>query len=376
MAGYTAEGGKVMHIGMMNRIFVLMAALFLFFTGAAAAGSADTYVGMGDSRRAAILDAQRMALEANGVLVHASTQTQNFRVIDDRIYSVTGGFIESYSISRVSQTGDGAYFAVITNVKIGREYKDSYVDQLTRKRNVDINLGNPRIGIVISGATGGTYSGRSIFEKEFRKHGFQLYDTEQMAKSMNRTAEVAKIVNDMALLENLSQLGVDYLCVVDVLASTAYYHRSSHSGEAEVFGEILDTHTGAILATSQRTQGQGLFDTFGLMDRSANNARMKAEKRAMQNVAEELCKELSKHAASVSNTIEVNMTASYRTFESAEAARAWMASLPGVQNAFVRSSYYGSIILDVRYSGTASDLVHTITNTGREAYFSNNKIIM
>lgn len=341
---------------------------------------AASYTGYGPTRRAALIDAQRMALEANGVLIESSSSMKNYEIIDDRVYTRSGGYIKAYSIVRDIRYSDREYLVEIANVSIAQKEKELRdIEPLQSRRNIDVNMGNPRIGILMY-TTGNseTLYGREIFVEAFRNAGFTLYDTQQMNSAIKRSMGVANNISDPALLENLKQLGVDYLCRIKIAYAEQRmgYSGNTHIGSSEVIGDIIDTNTGRIVASAQGDQGGGIFSAWNNMGFSSGEAQRKAIKNAMKKVAKELVLEMKGAAASVENAIEVDITASYGNFSSAAEAQDWLESLPGVRRTFVRSAYYGSIIIDVYYDGIASDLVRSINRAGREAMFSNNKVVM
>ena len=77
-------------------------------------GETVTVVGQGANRKAAIVDAQRNAVEQGvGTLLDSKTKMENFEILSDKIYSRASGYVTNYTILSEGTAPDGTYTVTI-----------------------------------------------------------------------------------------------------------------------------------------------------------------------------------------------------------------------------------------------------------------------
>ena len=94
---------------MWKKLTVL--ASFLVIPSLTASAAVVTVNGQGGSERSALRQALRQAIEQQvGVMVDSRSYVQNYRLINDRIYTQADGYIKSYEI--LERTKDNGIYTV------------------------------------------------------------------------------------------------------------------------------------------------------------------------------------------------------------------------------------------------------------------------
>lgn len=155
------------------------------------------------ARDEALQDAFRQAIEkAVGVLVEAQTIVENFKVIEDKIYSKAEGYVGCYNVLQESVEQDLCRVTVEAWVLPNA----LQVDLVNLKVMIKEVIGNPQVMIIIDEQNLGEKQHFSIIESRLRtlfsEKGFYLIDQEQIDRI--RESERAKIAltgdKDAALL--------------------------------------------------------------------------------------------------------------------------------------------------------------------------------
>lgn len=167
----------------------------------------------GYDRDDAIRQALRRALEDGaGVQIGAFSQTENFALIRDTIYSRAFGVVKNYRILAERPSADGAVSvdleATIRPDAVAREWAEV--------QNVLDQIGRPRIAVLIDETIDGQPQRESVVAARllemFKAAGFDLVDQRGIDELLQQAPDAAAIRQDEARLARLAdQAGADLL---------------------------------------------------------------------------------------------------------------------------------------------------------------------
>ena len=199
----------------MKKIGLALAALFLCVVWTASALAASvTVTGHGATERDALHAAMREAIEQQvGVLVDSQTYVENYRVIHDRIYTHSEGYIAGYDILRSEYKA--GYYEVTIRANVREELLNTdLMSYMQKKAVIRANMQDPRIGVIIVDQHGTEYpSVENTIIKGLHKNGFsRIVDLTQIDASVKHRIANAVFDGDSSLNGILgSHFNVDYL---------------------------------------------------------------------------------------------------------------------------------------------------------------------
>ncbi len=337
-----------------------------------------TATGQGSTERNALHDAMRQAIEQEvGLLIDSRTYVENYQVINDRIYTQSSGYIESYDIL------DSSFFNGIWKVDIRAQVRSEtlrtdLMSKLQKKALIGANMQDPRIGVLASDANGTEYTTlENSIISGLQNQGFsRLIDLNQMDASVRKRLAGAEAEGDLELRNMLlNQFHVDYMVTAQV----------STSSDRDVWGAVIDRipatdPLGGILHDIGKFGGKvtasssvrmlnvntGEIVYAGSFSAKSSTSGAGAADNAMVKLSRDIVKAISNAAIQkaanpeqhvmliITNGVLGGMSETYQR----------ISAIPGVNHVFTRSASYGTIQVDVDYDGTAYDLASELERNG------------
>lgn len=348
----------------MKRIGAWLATLALCLAWTAAALAAPvTATGQGATERDALHAAMREAIEQKvGVLVDSRTYTENYRVIHDRIYTHSEGYIAGYEVLRSEYKA--GYYEVTIKADVREELLNTdLMSYLQKKAVIRANMQDPRIGVIIVDQNGGEYpSVENAIITGLHKNGFsRIVDLAQIDASVKYRIANAVFDGDYGLEALGSHFNVDYLVTgyLDMntngipLVEDYPFVGSLNNVVVNLSVRMLNANTGEILYAGS-ADGQ----SFNLGAKAMQDALKKATK----PIVRELAKSAIQKAANPEQHVTILVTGN--RLGSMSDAYARISSIPGVSGVYTRTKQAGVMQIDVDYTGTAYDLAQALERDG------------
>jgi len=157
------------------------------------------------ARDEALRDAMRNAVEqAAGVFIAAQSETQNYQLVKDVIFSRARGFVQKYTILSEKRDDDGVYVVEIRAVVKTKAVADSWLDY----RAILVEKGMPRLMVVVAetvdGTAGDANTAQTRIENALLKDGFSLVNKEQVKDNDARDLKAAALADDLAKVAAIS----------------------------------------------------------------------------------------------------------------------------------------------------------------------------
>jgi len=165
-----------------------------------------TVTGEGLNPQAAKMDALRRALEQGaGLWLASQSETENFELIRDTIFTKAEGIVSSYSILESGEGAGGTFYCKITAVVSG----DAVAHEWGEVQNVLAQIGRPRIMVYITETVDGQTDTSSILESKIEerlvKLGFDVYDNAHLDAVRRREADHAAKSGDDAKMASIAK---------------------------------------------------------------------------------------------------------------------------------------------------------------------------
>lgn len=187
----------------------------------------------------AIRDALRKAVEqAVGIFISSETEVENFKVISDRIYSKSKGYIKRYKILN-EEVKDDQYIVEIF-ATVGLDDISSDLEAI----GISINMKhNPRIMVIMGESVGGkeylVNEGVSMSETaiidQFISKGFKVVDAEAAKETIKRNQSFLNLEGDKMLA---AKMGLQYDAEIVIMGKAT----------AKSSGNIMDSRIQSIHA--------------------------------------------------------------------------------------------------------------------------------
>ncbi len=347
----------------MNRIRIPLAALLLWLFCAAAEAASVTATGQGATERDALHAAMRAAIEQRvGVLVDSRTYVENYRVIRDRIYTRSEGYIAGYDI--LSSERKNGYFETVIRADVREELLSAeLMTRLQKKAVVGANMQDPRVGVIITDCRGNACPAvENAIIAAFQENGFsRIVDLSQIDASVKRRISSAAADGDARLAAMMrSDFHIDYLVTGSLDTDAARmafpdlpFAGGLHSAAAHLSVRMLNVNTGEVVYAGT-ADGESLH--FG------TNAQQSAMKKATQTIIKALSKAALQTAANPEQ--HVTLLVSGGALGSMSEAYARISGIPGVAGVYTRVLRADCMQIDVDYTGTASDLAQALERGG------------
>ncbi|MBR1760940.1 MAG: hypothetical protein IJ741_07150 [Schwartzia sp.] len=348
----------------MKRIGAWLATLALCLAWTAAALAAPvTATGQGATERDALHAAMREAIEQSvGVLVDSKTYVENYRVIHDRIYTHSEGYIAGYEVLR-SEYKAGYYETTIRADVRDELLNTDLMSYLQKKAVIRANMQDPRIGIIIVDGDGEEYpSVENSIITGLQKNGFsRIVDLAQIDASVKYRIANAVFDGDYGLEALGSHFNVDYLV-------TGYLDMNTNGIPLiEDFPSIASLNNVVVnLSVRMLNANTGEIVYAGSADGQSFNLGAKAMQEALKKATTPIVKELSKSALQKAANPEQHVTilVTNNRLGSMSDAYARISSIPGVSGVYTRTKQAGVMQIDVDYNGTAYDLAQALERDG------------
>ena len=348
----------------MRKNGIALAALVLCLVWSTTVMAASvTATGQGATERDALHAAMREAIEQRiGVLVDSRTYVENYRVIHDRIYTHSEGYITGYDVLK-SEYKNG-YYEVTIRADVREELLNAdLMSYLQKKAVIRANMQDPRIGVIVVDGNGDENpSVENSLITGLQKNGFsRIVDLTQIEASVKQRIANAIFDGDYGLEAIGSHFNVDYLVTgyLDLntngipLIEDYPFVGSLNNVAVNLSVRMLNANTGEIVYA-------------GSADGQAFNLGAKAMQEALKKATAPIVKELSKSALQKAANPEQHVTilVTNNRLGSMSDAYAFISNIPGVSGVYTRTKQAGVMQIDVDYHGTAYDLAQALEHEG------------
>ena len=340
----------------------MLAGIFFMALNASVSAASVTVTGQGGSERSALHQAMRQAIEQQvGVMVDSRSYVQNYRLIQDRIYSQADGYIQSYEVL-ASDNKNGIYTVTIRADVQDQKIQAALGTYAQKKAVVGANMQDPRIGIVAADPEGARYADlENLVMKGLSEQGFtRLVDVDQLDAAGSRRLASAMFSGDAALQKSLaSRFPVDYLVIVHVnkaVGSMADYvdipgFEKLKRADVTLSVRMFNVNTGEVLYA-------GVFT--GRSQRRGPHALQEAISQASEEIPDAVGKAALGKAANPEQHLQLIVTSNQ--LGSIHEATAYLQELAGVSNVYVRDASFGNMTIDLDFLGTAHDFAVLLEN--------------
>ncbi len=276
--------------------------LLLFFSGSlfaevAASGRAEIFNDNETSaRKQALQNALRDAVEKGvGLLLDAKTQTENWQVIRDEVYSTAQGYITGYKTTRDERVGKVWFIEIQAKVAQGK-----IKDKFGQLRILHKKMGNKRFMVIYRPEQNQsqevdsppTQAALRGLQRALNKAGFRLFDQ----KATNRLYPPNSAREDWLKIAQDEQ--VDILIEYEVLASGATRPgQAFNAAKTTVIARVFDVSTGRMISSQSATQKQITNARVGSFD--WNNALSRAGEKAGLSAADGVTNEVVQYYQSI-----------------------------------------------------------------------------
>ncbi|MBQ7515625.1 MAG: hypothetical protein IJS96_05030 [Schwartzia sp.] len=346
-----------------------LTALLLLCTVATALAGTVTATGQGATERDALHNAMRQAIEQEvGVLIDSRTYVENYRVISDKIFTHSEGYINGYQI--LSQSYANAIYSVTIRANVSSDLLNTdLMSHLQKRALVSANMQDPRIGVLFINAhdRSSNPSIENLVMASLQDNGFmRIVDMNQIDASVRNRIANAVFEGDEDLVQMLqSHFNVDYL--VTGLVEVASNDWSSVLEQViPVFGGIGYSKADVTISVRMVNANTGEIAYAGSFDAHSSRSGSDAARAALRKAAKDLVKALSRGALKKAANPEQHVTilVTNNALGTMSEAYGWLSRLDGVNNIYVRSAQGGNMQIDVNYNGTAYDLAQALEREG------------
>jgi len=344
--------------------------LFLFqFFPVPVAGSEDARqiraIGVADgkdsrARDEALDDALRKAVEQGvGTFVTAELTVEQQKLVDERIYTESRGYIQSYTVIREG-TDDGIYeveiSALVKMTKLAGDLRS--IGLLIRKKQ------NPRVMVVIYGREmNSSFLGVSIegnrhvenqVESGLMAKGFQLVDAGQISRK--KELEAILIKGDPSRAGKIAgDFGAEVLIQGEVrrtfVDNRRIFGRATRFFSNEVRFKAMETDTARILYSGYRTRPP-----------SGAGALLPLEEATSELIDEMVASILEQWRKDVFQAGSYQLDISNISFNKLTKLKNGLKKIRGVSSIQVRSFQSGHALLEVKFKGSVEELAEKISS--------------
>lgn len=319
--------------------------------------------GSGPSRETALHDAMRRAIEYEaGIAVSASSCTQNYQLVNDKIYTHTKGYIKSYEILEDMHNEHGFFVKIRAEISHD-EIDPQTVERVTREAVIKSNLKDPRIGVAVVDRRGEHYqAAENQLVAELKNAGFsRIVDISQAEKRTGRRLTNAIFNDESELYAALkTQEEVDYLVTAGIEFSGRRNvaipgFENFHTGYAEISVRLINVNSGEIVYADSFTATALHTDQKMSLGKAAT--------KAAQGIAKAIAKAAYNKAGDPVQHIQL-IVVSDSMGKTGSEVQSFLYALPGVADVFVRSVSYGNMIFDLNFNGNTEDLLTILDKNG------------
>lgn len=347
------------------------------------------------ARNAAINDAMRKAVEqAIGTIVSSQTTVENYKLLDDKIYSNTSGYVQDYKI--VKEGANNNVYTVTIQATIGTAHlKDDLgaIGLLMKQKKMprvaviilEQNIGEKRFESALFYAPMTPYEGYVVHEVRLMHEtgNMSIAENEMMKKLTDNGFNVvdpATLLKDIKLgagyriqtLDDNSIQSIGKLSNIDVIiygrAVAKLYGRVAgsemRSAQANISLRAVDADDGRVLASGEKHAASVHIDTMT----AGNDALKKAADELADSMIATI---LGTWKQEVNNGELVKITVdNIQSAGELVELKDQLMSTSGVQEVYERSIGKGEATMDVDYQGNAQDLAKSLlSNKSMTALF-------
>ncbi len=309
------------------------------------------------AKEAALLDAFRKAVEQGvGTLIAADTLVQNYRVIDDNIFTKARGYVKGWEILSEYSLGDRYKMDVRCDVS-----SESIEEDLIALNILQEAKHKPRIMIVISEQHLWSYVDQPASEttmiSKFLDKEFKVVDQSQSEKVRKSDEMKAVLQGDDAAAAQIGlRYGAEVIIVGKAFSETGgkVYRMESARGSVEARAIRCDT---AEIIAAGTAQASGA-------DISEAVAGKKAVQQAASQLSDDLIAQIAKRwSADIVGGASVQLTINNIDFSQLASFKKALREIKGVQDIQQRSFAAKSAVLDVDYRADAERLAEELAAT-------------
>ena len=354
---------------MSKKHLVFFAALALaFLCTAVAVAEQDAKevraVGVADGRSAkardeALNDALRKAVEQGvGTFVSAELTVEQQRLVEEKIFTESKGYIQTYRVLREASTQDLYEVEISALVKMGKLSDDLQSIGLVIRRKQ-----NPRVMVVVysremdSSFTGVDLEGNRNVENQIEsalmQKGFQIVDAGQVNRK--KQLEAILLQGDPSRAGKVAKdFGAEILVQGEVRRSfvneTMVYGRKTRFFSNEVRLKGLETDTAKVLYSGFRTRPP-----------SGASALVPLEEASSELVNEMMVRILDQWRKDVFQAGAFQLELSKVSFTDLNRFKEGLKKIRGVSDIHVRTFQGGHALLEVKYQGPLQELAEKIS---------------
>ncbi len=348
------------------------------------------------ARNAAIRDALRKAVEQSvGVIVSSQTTVENYKLLSDRIYSNTSGYVHDYKI--INEGASNNIYNVTIQATIGTKHlKDDLgaIGLLMKQKRMprvaviilEQNIGKKRMESSLFYAPPAGYEGDTISEVHtvHELGAMSIAENEMMKKLLDsgfNVVDEAALLHDIKLssgyrlqsLDDTTVKSLGKLANVDIIiygkAVAKLYGKIAgsemRSAQANVSLRAVDTDDGRVVASGEQHAASVHIDTM-----TAGNDALK---KATDDLADSMITTILamwKQEENNGSLITLNIQGIQTAGDLVELKDQLM-STSGVQDIYDKNIGNGEATMDVNYQGNTQDLLHSLlANKAVTAVFS------
>lgn len=353
----------------ISRIFLISCLVSLFLVPVPDPAYADqqakevTALGVADGKSArardeALNDALRQAVEQGvGTFVTAELTVEQQRLVEERIYTDSGGYIQSYDILRQGVQEDLYEVEIKARVKMGKLENDLIsIGLIIRKKR------NPRVMVVIYSsevdssfmgvALEGNRNAENQLERTLIEKGFQLVDAGQVSRK--KELESLLLGGDPKRAAMIAkELGAEILVQGEV--------RRSFVNKRTIFGRPTRFFTNEIrLKAFEADTAKILFSDFRTRPASGAEAVLPLEDATSELADEMVAGILEQWRQDIFNASSYQLKIEKASFSDLNLFKKGLIKIRGLNDAQVRSFHSGHALMEVKYEGPLEELAEKI----------------
>lgn len=300
------------------------------------------------ARDEAINRALRRAVEQGvGSLVDSESMTQNYQLLDDKIYSHVKGYVKGYEIISDNHGADNIYrIKVEAVVALGLLSKDLRALNIIKEKK-----GNPRVMVLIQEFVDGIEQPSELvqteMEKMFLAKGFPVVDQAQLEMIKQRDVALSYTNPQKAAVLG-RQFGAEVVIVgqaeSNLLESSMPYGVQVFAYTADITAKAIKTDTAEVMvvdSASGTERGSGRVPT-------ANKALASAGSKMAGAM---MFRILEKWRSEVFNTVSIQLIVENMRPADVDVLKQDLAAIRGVQAVNQRSFRSGILIMDITVDG-------------------------
>jgi len=292
--------------------------------------------------------ALRRAVEQGvGTVIDSESMTQNYQLLEDKVYAQVKGYVKSYNIVSDNNGADGIYrIKVEAVVAIASLEKDLKALNIIREKK-----NNPRIMILLQEFVDGLEQPSELvqaeMEKEFLAKSFPLVDKAQFQMVKERDVALSYTNPEKAAVLG-REFGAEVVVVgqatCNLTETSTPYGVQVFAYTADITAKAIKTDTAAIIAT----------DTISATERGSG--RMPTANKALGAAGKALAGKMisgivEKWRSEVFNTVSVQIVVENMQADDREILKNDLSSIRGVQSVNERSFNRSIIVMDITVDG-------------------------